>query len=360
VKTNCILVIPKKLQMIRPSIFFKNDLYLLVLMMLALNSCQVGHPNRFNKQKFTNLKPISQEREPTVEESQDDLIPLDLKDDVNASDDVFLNPASTIQDNVVIKEYVEADFSISPEIDQPACDTIITASRTIICTIKKIDDKEITFGYCPENGNLFVIRKEDVKYYSGQPVEKTETISESNVPVEEDTLSQQEEPLPVVHTTEGEWVRHKTLGKNYFLRSLICLGVFGLGLVLFFLVGVEVLGLALVAFSFLIGYTFLAVAAYHSRIYKMLEPKKFANDSSAKAIHTLTILGMLLFGCFPFLIPFAIVWGIVRSESKKATKGRVGDAPEDVILQKSKRSNIALGIVLAFIFVGVLLTAIFL
>lgn len=339
--------------MIHRSGFLKSISYLLVLMMLALSSCQVVHPNRFNKQKFTNLKPISQEREPTVEESQEDLIASDLEDDV------LLNAESIIeenQENVAIKEYVEDDFSISPEIDQPACDTIITVSRTIICTIKKIDDKEITFGYCPENGNLFVIRKEDVKYYSGQPVEKTETISESNVPVEEDTLSQQEEPLPVVHTTEGEWLRHKTLGKNYFLRSLICLGVFGLGLVLFFMFGIEVLGLALVAFSFLIGYTFLAVAAYHSRVYKILEPKKFANDSSAKAIHTLTILGMLLFGCFPFLIPFAIVLGIVKSQSKKATNDKIGSTPEEVILQKTEKSNLALGFVLSFMFAFILLT----
>lgn len=113
---------------------------------------------------------------------------------------------------------------------------------------------------------------------------------------------------------------HKKKGRRFFLGSLVCLLFFILAIVLlfgFFGQFVSAMAMIMLSVSFITGYVFLAASAYHSKIYKSLEPKKFSEDAGAITIHVFTILGMLLFGCFPFLIPFGLVWMVVNKQVKE-------------------------------------------
>ncbi|MFT4600661.1 MAG: hypothetical protein ACI857_000837 [Arenicella sp.] len=107
---------------------------------------------------------------------------------------------------------------------------------------------------------------------------------------------------------------HFNAARRFFRASLICLAAIALVLI----GAIFVVEIALIALGiFLVGFFFLMTAAIAMRrFYVKIGAAKFSKLNRARAIRTLIILALILFGCIPFFLPFLIFWLILRGGSK--------------------------------------------
>jgi len=244
----------------------KNFYFLhLVLICLIFGSCQLAKQNDFTKQKFTNLKPQPLDKKGVIEDKE------------VSNNSVFLDNTEDQKEKII-----SANSLIDKE------NVVVIADEIYF---DKPESEIFTIQPFPENTTADI-----------EIVESKNYLNKPNNVIED-------------HPSD-QYLKHKKSAKSYFLASLICLVLFAIGIVFLVIAistGIFMLGAFLTFFSFLVGYVLLSISAFHSKIYKRLEPKKFENDPSAITVHTLVILGMLLFGSIPFLIPFGIAWILVNS-----------------------------------------------
>lgn len=257
---------------------------LLTSTVLVLSACSGLKSENFRKQKFTSLKEIEAESINTLQ----------------------VDPINTDNGIISAKFLDNQDTSVD---DTVVCDTILLKSGAIIdCTILAIDSDNITYSECPPTENVFLIPTEKVNRYN----KLTKITLDSKT--KNDTKSEQIDAIDTGSIDE-EYAAHIKQAKKLFLISLIFLAPFSFGIFLA-LNGVELLAIILVAASLVFGYPILGNAVKNMRIAKLLKPENFSY-SNINLLYTIMILGMMLFGSVPFLIPFFIAWLIV---SKLAAK----------------------------------------
>ncbi|MBK9192594.1 MAG: hypothetical protein IPM77_14430 [Crocinitomicaceae bacterium] len=184
------------------------------------------------------------------------------------------------------------------------CDTIIMQSGAYLdCIILEIDNENITYTDCPPSDHKFKIPVTKIKHYNKQ--ERPEVIdSESET-----------ERVTDPESLNEEYELRKAKGIKLFLISLIFLFTFGLGILCAIFL-FEIAGAVIIIGSLIIGYPVLANAAKNLKIAQLLKPEEFIK-SKIDGLFVLIILGMMLFGSIPFLIPFFIAWLIILKLAKK-------------------------------------------
>lgn len=112
------------------------------------------------------------------------------------------------------------------------------------------------------------------------------------------------------------------MARRFFRLCLLLLGAFIFFAILVFVLidtALFIPILVILSLIYLGGMTILTNAGIAMRrFYNELGEKRFRRLNRARSIRTLIILGLMLFGCFPFLIPFFICWWVIRARAKKS------------------------------------------
>jgi hypothetical protein len=303
--------------------------FLFVTSILLLTACGTNRSS-FVKQKFTQLKqlPFAVKDNTGENSTHQQSISIDLKAGLSKipeiEEEIFLleelddtsklikNINESLEDRHIIFVNLRGRklWLDKPELEDENLTGIIRPTSDIDASEKTITEIEIE-GYVNLVGGRILITKDLL-------------ISEIVYPGKEALLKHEKIEKP-------EYIKSKEQAKSdpiykrankRFHHSLWCLGalVAGIGLAFIGIISIEaflIFGIIIAVFAYLFGLVMLTNAATEMRRLLIQERNKGRKlHPSIQAQRVLIILGMMLFGSIPFLIPFLIMWAIVRKNAR--------------------------------------------
>lgn len=322
----------------------------LLIISAGLGSCTVGF-NNFNKQKFTGLKSIKAPKNQAENNHQSELISADAVEEAHAvledQNPLTERLKSAIEDeeeivikkdgklyrmqNAVYDQFVDAIIgTLVPlesssdlpsdflEVEVSEISTRAGVTKVFMSSVLDVKEKE----YYPNSGTLK--NKDDVDEEEGD-----EDFDSPSLPLKADQPDQTAafnarfpEKSLVAHENwiEGKNYKYEGSYKNAHYRAarrafraslfwLLMMGI-GIGILIFGITTIWVfasIGIGLIALSVVVGLALLIKSNVAMRRFRnQIGKAKFSRLSRAKSIRALTVLGLLLFGSIPFLIPFLI------------------------------------------------------